>query len=49
VTGICKPDVFTYPGYAPVTGMCQPERSCAVIRDDGPSSAFVIAHEIGHM
>ncbi|CAH1794399.1 unnamed protein product [Owenia fusiformis] len=36
-------------GYAPVTGMCNHKRSCAVNRDDGITSAFVIAHEIGHV
>ena len=36
-------------GYAPITGMCIPTRSCALIKDDGFTSAFVIAHEIAHM
>ncbi|XP_013383070.1 A disintegrin and metalloproteinase with thrombospondin motifs 3 isoform X2 [Lingula anatina] len=36
-------------GYAPVTGMCQPDRSCAVTKDDGLTSAFVMAHETGHV
>ncbi|XP_074649157.1 A disintegrin and metalloproteinase with thrombospondin motifs 3-like [Tubulanus polymorphus] len=36
-------------GYAPVTGMCNPSRSCSVNKDEGFSSAFVIAHEIGHV
>ena len=36
-------------GYAPVTGMCKPQRSCAVTRDSGISTAYVMAHEIGHM
>ncbi|XP_064633097.1 A disintegrin and metalloproteinase with thrombospondin motifs 3-like [Lineus longissimus] len=36
-------------GYAPVTGMCNPLRSCSVNRDEGLTSAFVIAHEIGHV
>ena len=35
-------------GYAPVTGMCRPDRSCALIKEDGFSTAFVAAHEIGH-
>ncbi|ELT99747.1 hypothetical protein CAPTEDRAFT_133510, partial [Capitella teleta] len=38
-----------YYWYAPVTGMCASLRSCAVVRDDGISSAFVIAHELGHI
>lgn len=46
----CGFNVFlAYEGYAPVTGMCNPMRSCALVKDDGTSSAFVIAHEIGHM
>ncbi|XP_041084640.1 A disintegrin and metalloproteinase with thrombospondin motifs 3-like isoform X2 [Polyodon spathula] len=36
-------------GYAPVTGMCHPVRSCALNHEDGFSSAFVVAHETGHV
>ncbi|XP_049644063.1 A disintegrin and metalloproteinase with thrombospondin motifs 14 [Suncus etruscus] len=36
-------------GYAPVTGMCHPLRSCALNYEDGFSSAFVVAHETGHV
>uniref|UniRef100_A0A646QD23 Zinc metalloproteinase/disintegrin n=1 Tax=Hemiscolopendra marginata TaxID=943146 RepID=A0A646QD23_9MYRI len=36
-------------GYAPVGGMCNPRRSCSLNRDEGLTSAFVIAHEIGHV
>ncbi|XP_053438721.1 A disintegrin and metalloproteinase with thrombospondin motifs 14 [Nycticebus coucang] len=36
-------------GYAPVTGMCHPLRSCALNHEDGFSSAFVVAHETGHV
>ncbi|CAL8281279.1 unnamed protein product [Arctogadus glacialis] len=36
-------------GYAPVTGMCQPVRSCTLTLEDGFSSAFVVAHETGHV
>jgi len=36
-------------GYAPITGMCNPARSCAVIKDEGFTSAFIIAHEIAHV
>ncbi|KAB0350988.1 hypothetical protein FD754_015845, partial [Muntiacus muntjak] len=35
--------------YAPVTGMCHPLRSCALNHEDGFSSAFVVAHETGHV
>ncbi|KAG7516872.1 A disintegrin and metalloproteinase with thrombospondin motifs 2-like [Solea senegalensis] len=36
-------------GYAPVTGMCHLHRSCVLVLDDGFSSAFVAAHETGHV
>ncbi|XP_061660006.1 A disintegrin and metalloproteinase with thrombospondin motifs 2-like isoform X2 [Syngnathoides biaculeatus] len=36
-------------GYAPVTGMCQMHQSCVLVFEDGFSSAFVAAHEIGHV
>nr|XP_061818785.1 A disintegrin and metalloproteinase with thrombospondin motifs 2-like [Nerophis lumbriciformis] len=36
-------------GYAPVTGMCQMHQSCVLVIEDGFSSAFVAAHEIGHV
>ena len=36
-------------GYAPVEGMCQKKRSCSLNLEDGFSSAFVIAHEMGHV
>ncbi|XP_072315777.1 A disintegrin and metalloproteinase with thrombospondin motifs 2-like, partial [Eucyclogobius newberryi] len=36
-------------GYAPVTGMCNLIRSCVLVMDDGFSSAFVAAHETGHV
>ncbi|XP_041121879.1 A disintegrin and metalloproteinase with thrombospondin motifs 2-like isoform X2 [Polyodon spathula] len=36
-------------GYAPVTGMCHPVRSCTLNHEDGFSSAFVVAHETGHV
>lgn len=36
-------------GYAPVSGTCDPRRSCALIRDEGLTSAFIIAHETAHM
>ncbi|KAL7990400.1 hypothetical protein Chor_013830 [Crotalus horridus] len=35
--------------YAPVTGMCHPLRSCTLNHEDGFSSAFVVAHETGHV
>lgn len=36
-------------GYAPLSGTCDPKRSCTLNKDEGLTSAFVIAHEIGHM
>jgi hypothetical protein len=36
-------------GYAPVSGACDPSRSCALNRDEGLTSAFIIAHEVAHM
>ncbi|XP_034952483.1 A disintegrin and metalloproteinase with thrombospondin motifs 2-like [Chelonus insularis] len=36
-------------GYAPVSGACDPSRSCALNRDEGLTSAFIIAHEIAHI
>lgn len=36
-------------GYAPVSGACDPGRSCALNRDEGLTSAFIIAHEVAHM
>ena len=36
-------------GYAPVSGVCDPARSCALNRDEGLTSAFIIAHEVAHM
>uniref|UniRef100_A0A8D3DG40 ADAM metallopeptidase with thrombospondin type 1 motif, 3 n=1 Tax=Scophthalmus maximus TaxID=52904 RepID=A0A8D3DG40_SCOMX len=36
-------------GYAPVTGMCHPVRSCTLNHEDGFSSAFVVAYETGHV
>ncbi|WAQ96957.1 ATS3-like protein [Mya arenaria] len=36
-------------GYAPITGLCVPMRNCALVKDDGFTSAFVIAHEMAHI
>ncbi|KAG7208431.1 hypothetical protein KM043_014661 [Ampulex compressa] len=36
-------------GYAPVSGLCDPARSCALNRDEGLTSAFIIAHEVAHI
>ncbi|XP_005110846.3 A disintegrin and metalloproteinase with thrombospondin motifs 3 [Aplysia californica] len=36
-------------GYAPITGLCNPTRSCAAVRDEGFTTGFVIAHEMAHV
>ncbi|XP_054831006.1 A disintegrin and metalloproteinase with thrombospondin motifs 5 [Eublepharis macularius] len=36
-------------GMADVGTICSPERSCAVIEDDGLHAAFTVAHEVGHL
>ncbi|XP_076052696.1 A disintegrin and metalloproteinase with thrombospondin motifs 1-like isoform X2 [Oratosquilla oratoria] len=36
-------------GYAPVAGVCEAARSCTLNRDEGLTSAFIIAHEMGHV
>ena len=41
--------LFVITGYAPITGMCDPARSCAVVKDEGFTSAFIIAHEVAHV
>ncbi|RUS82579.1 hypothetical protein EGW08_009653, partial [Elysia chlorotica] len=36
-------------GYAPITGLCNPGRSCAAVREEGFSTGFIIAHEMAHV
>ncbi|KAJ0178920.1 hypothetical protein K1T71_005695 [Dendrolimus kikuchii] len=36
-------------GFAPVGGVCSNARSAAIDRDEGLTSAFVIAHELAHL
>ncbi|NXL40436.1 ATS4 metalloproteinase, partial [Glaucidium brasilianum] len=36
-------------GMADVGTICDPERSCAIVEDDGLQSAFTVAHELGHV
>ncbi|NXC78415.1 ATS4 metalloproteinase, partial [Anhinga anhinga] len=36
-------------GMADVGTICDPERSCAIVEDDGLQSAFTAAHELGHV
>ena len=35
-------------GYAPVEGMCTPDRAGVLVKDSGFNCAFVVSHEIGH-
>ena len=32
-----------------MSGVCDPDRSCSLNRDEGLSSAFILAHELGHI
>ncbi|MGH0123026.1 UNVERIFIED_CONTAM: hypothetical protein FKN15_067111 [Acipenser sinensis] len=36
-------------GMADVGTVCEPERSCSIIEDDGLQAAFTTAHELGHV
>uniref|UniRef100_A0A8C4QJI9 A disintegrin and metalloproteinase with thrombospondin motifs 4 n=1 Tax=Eptatretus burgeri TaxID=7764 RepID=A0A8C4QJI9_EPTBU len=36
-------------GMAEVGTVCNPNRSCAVVEDDGVNTALAIAHELGHL
>ena len=36
-------------GLAELGTICDPLRSCSIIEDNGLSSAFTIAHELGHV
>ena len=40
-------NLFT--GLAELGTICQPDRSCAIVEDNGLSAAFTIAHELGHV
>lgn len=46
---LTKLDIEGASGFAPVSGACDPYRSCALNQEEGLSSAFIIAHEIAHM
>ena len=46
---LTRRDIGGPSGYAPVSGVCDPSRSCSLIREEGLSSAFIIAHELGHI
>lgn len=34
-------------GMADVGTVCDPDRSCSIIEDDGLQAAFTVAHELG--
>ncbi|KAG7467569.1 hypothetical protein MATL_G00155150 [Megalops atlanticus] len=36
-------------GMADVGTVCDPERSCSIIEDDGLQASFTVAHELGHV
>ncbi|XP_033124517.1 A disintegrin and metalloproteinase with thrombospondin motifs 3-like [Anneissia japonica] len=40
---------FGAAGYSPANGMCYGRKSCSLIKDIGFRTAFIIAHEIGHL
>ncbi|KAL4239989.1 A disintegrin and metalloproteinase with thrombospondin motifs 14 [Mactra antiquata] len=40
---------FATAGFAPITGMCLPMRNCALVKDEGFTGAFVVAHEMAHI
>lgn len=46
---LTRADIGGPSGYAPVAGACDPKRSCALNRDEGLTSAFIIAHEMAHV
>ncbi|KAF5281477.1 hypothetical protein FQA39_LY17770 [Lamprigera yunnana] len=46
---LTRSDIGGPSGYAPVGGVCDPQRSCALNRDEGLTSAFIIAHEMAHI
>lgn len=46
---LTRADIGGPSGYAPVAGVCDPKRSCSLNRDEGLTSAFIIAHEMAHM
>ena len=46
---ICKQIYDTWFRFAPVGGMCDKKTSHTLCKEDGFNSAFVIAHETGHV
>ncbi|XP_017773383.1 PREDICTED: A disintegrin and metalloproteinase with thrombospondin motifs 3-like [Nicrophorus vespilloides] len=46
---LTRSDIGGPSGFAPVSGACDTKRSCALNRDEGLTSAFIIAHELAHI
>ncbi|XP_053907193.1 A disintegrin and metalloproteinase with thrombospondin motifs 4 [Cuculus canorus] len=46
---LCGSSTCATLGMADVGTVCDPERSCAVVEDDGLPAAFTAAHELGHV
>ena len=42
-------DVFVIPGSSELGTICQAPRSCSLAEDNGLSTAYTIAHELGHL
>lgn len=41
--------LLTFLGLAELGTVCDPYRSCSISEDNGLSTAFTIAHELGHV
>ncbi|GAB6028482.1 ADAM metallopeptidase with thrombospondin type 1 motif, variant 2 [Chamberlinius hualienensis] len=46
---LTRDDIGGVAGFAPLRSICDSTSSCLVIRDEGLTSAFVLAHEIAHV
>lgn len=48
-TDLCGAHSCDTLGMADVGTVCDPEKSCSIIEDDGLQAAFTVAHELGHV
>ncbi|MEQ2276858.1 hypothetical protein XENORESO_012664 [Xenotaenia resolanae] len=48
-TDLCGAHSCDTLGMADVGTVCDPERSCSIVEDDGLQAAFTVAHELGHV
>ncbi|XP_031708219.1 A disintegrin and metalloproteinase with thrombospondin motifs 1 [Anarrhichthys ocellatus] len=48
-TDLCGAHSCDTLGMADVGTVCDPDRSCSIIEDDGLQAAFTVAHELGHV